>query len=612
MISMYFSSKRRGIAYANLKSAFSGRYTPKELKAILKKAYANIGQGLIEVFLLPKIDEAYLKQYISFEDFHFADEAFKRGKGLIFLTAHFGNWEVGNVALPLKGFSFKVIAREQKPYLLNKLLNRYRQSKGCKVLSKGLAIKGIFKSLRANETIGMLVDQDAGKTGVLVKLFGREASWNPGVMEIALKTGALIIPGFAIREKGPHIKFKVFKPIELPQEGPKEDIIREGFRQYISVLESLIREYPDQWLWQHRRWKSTPVRNLLILNDARTGHLRQSEAVAKGIESLWQKRGHKAQDIKVKIVDVEFKNGLYRKLLALSSNFSHPRCQGCMSCLRFCLKAESCQALLSSYADIIISCGSSTAAVNLLLAKENNAKSAVIMRPPLINLKRFDLAILPKHDNPPNLKNVTITDGALNLINKQSIGCNSQKLKEAVSPLRDKVIGVLIGGSAKDFDMDEALIRVLLDDSIKACHEYDCDILLTTSRRTPKGVESLIKERLRDEARCRLLIIANEKNIEGAVEGILGLSDITLVSQESISMISEAASSGTYTIVYSKEGFNSRRHQDFLKNLSQNKFIKVAGAEGIYSAISDVFKMSLTQRILNDRGKIEDGLAKLF
>ena len=140
VISMYFSSKRRGIAYANLKSAFSGRYTPKELKAILKKAYANIGQGLIEVFLLPKIDEAYLKQYISFEDFHFADEAFKRGKGLIFLTAHFGNWEVGNVALPLKGFSFKVIAREQKPYLLNKLLNRYRQSKGCKVLSKGLAI----------------------------------------------------------------------------------------------------------------------------------------------------------------------------------------------------------------------------------------------------------------------------------------------------------------------------------------------------------------------------------------------------------------------------------------------------------------------------------------
>lgn len=612
VLSMYFSPKRRRIAYANLKAAFGAKYTTGQLKKILRRTYANIGQGLIEVLLLPKMDKAYVERYISYEDFHLADEALKRGKGLIFLTAHFGNWEVGNIACAIRGFPFKAIAREQKPYLLNQLLNRYRESKGCRMIPKGLAIKEILKSLRSNGIAAMLVDQDAGKTGVFVKLFGREASWNRGVMEFAIKTGASIIPGFAIREKGPYIRFKLFKPIELPQHGSKEDIIKEGFEAYVSDLESLITEYPDQWLWQHRRWKSTPIRDVLILNDTRTGHLRQSEAVARSLSDIWQKRGYRAQDIRVKIIDVEFKKDFYRELLALSSNFSHPCCQGCMGCLRFCLKATSYNTLLASYADIIISCGSSTAAVNLFLSKENNAKSVVIMKPALINLKKFDFAIIPRHDNPADLKNVIITGGALNLINRQTLRDNGQKLHKMVGSLKDKVVGILIGGPTKDFDMDETLIRTLLENVIRACCEYDCDILLTTSRRTPKEIENLIKERLGNESRCRLLIIANEKNIDGAIEGILGLSDITLVSQESISMISEAASSSTYTIVFRQKGYQDRRHEAFLKNLSQGNFIEAVEAEGVYSAISDVFRNHLQQRILDDSSKIEDTLARLL
>lgn len=611
--SMFFNPKRRRIAYANLKAAFAAKYTPKELRKILRRTYANIGQGLVEVLLLPKMDKVYVEHYLRFEDFHFAEEALERGKGLIFLTAHFGNWEMANVALPIRGFPYKAIAREQKPYLLNQLLNRYRESKGCKMIPKGLAIKEILKSLRSNGIVGMLVDQDAGKSGVFVKLFGREASWNPGVMEIAMRTKATVIPGVAIREKGPYIRFKLFKPIELPQYGSEEDIIKEGFKQYVSDLETAITEYPAQWLWQHRRWKSTPIRDVLILNDTRTGHLRQSEAVVYKLRDIWQQRGHGAQEMRVKIIDVEFKRNLYRKLLALSSNFSHPwLCQGCMGCLRFCLKSASYNALLASYADIIISCGSSTAAVNLLLSKENNAKSVVIMKPPLASLRKFNLAIIPRHDNPPDFKNVIVTDGALNLISRETLRDNSQKLRKLIGSLRDKVVGILIGGPTKDFDMEETLIRTLLDNAIRACCEYDCDVLLTTSRRTPLKIENLIKEKLGDEPRCKLLIIANEKNIDGAVEGILGLSDITLVSQESISMVSEAASSATYAIVFRKKEIQNRRQEAFLNNLSQGNFIKVVEAERIYSAISDVFKNHLQQRTLDDLSRTEDALVRLL
>lgn len=611
-LSMFFNLKRRRIAYGNLKAAFADRYSLKELKKILRRTYANIGQGLIEVLLLPKMDERYVERYIKFENFHFAKDALKRGKGLIFLTAHFGNWEVSNVALPLRGFSYKAIAREQKPFLLNELLNSYRESKGCKILLKGPAVREAIRTLRSNGIVGMLVDQDAGKNGIFVKLFGREASWHRGVMEMAMKTGASVVPGFAIREKGPYIRFKLFKPIELPAGGDKNEIIKEGFRQHVAALETMIRDYPDQWLWQHRRWKSTPVRKIVVLNDGRTGHLRQSEAVVKKLREIWVKKGYAPGDLCAKVIDVGFKKAPYRQLLAFSCNLSSFYCQGCMGCLRFCLNEQSYKELIRSYADIVVSCGSSTAAVNLMMSQESNAKSVVVMKPPFIRLKRFDLLIVPWHDNPPRLKNAVVTNGALNLIDKESLRYNSRKLQEKVGRLRERVIGVLIGGSTKDFTMDRESIDILLDNLMKASTEYDCDILLTTSRRTPKDIEDLLKQKLGREARCKLLVAVNEEKIEGAVEGILGLSGLVLVSQDSISMVSEAASSGIHTIVFKQKGLQNQRHERFLKNLSRNNFIAISDTGEVYSAISDYFKNKPKQHLLDDSSKIEKALEKLI
>ena len=217
------SPKRYRIAYANLKSALAEDYKPKELKRILRRTYANIGQGIVDLFLLPKIDNRYIERYIKFENFDIAKEVLKNQKGLIFLTAHFGTWEISHVAMPYKGLAYKGIAREQKPYHLNELLNNYRQLHGCKIIMKGPAVKEALRTLRSNGIVGMLVDQDAGKKGVFTDLFSRPASWNNGVMEMALKTGAVIVPGFAIREKGPFIRFIMFNPIKLREDIDKKE-----------------------------------------------------------------------------------------------------------------------------------------------------------------------------------------------------------------------------------------------------------------------------------------------------------------------------------------------------------------------------------------------------
>jgi mitochondrial fission protein ELM1 len=125
-------------------------------------------------------------------------------------------------------------------------------------------------------------------------------------------------------------------------------------------------------------------------------------------------------------------------------------------------------------------------------------------------------------------------------------------------------------------------------------------------------VEGAIKTRLRNEPRCKLLVIANENNIDGAVEGIAGLSEILIASQESISMISEAASSGAYTVVFKQTRALDKRHNLFLEHLHKNGFIDIADTDSLYSRVSDVFEKNLKLKRLNDSAMIKDALEEIL
>jgi Kdo2-lipid IVA lauroyltransferase/acyltransferase len=609
---MLFNRKRYRIAYANLKAALGEVYCPKRIKGILKNTYANIGQGIVEVFLLPKINRSYIERYIEFEDFDIVHKVLSKGSGLIFLTAHFGTWEISHAALPFKGLGYVGIARRQKPYLMNDLLNSYRQSHGCRIIMKGPGIKDALRTLRSNGVVGMLVDQDAGKSGVFTDLFKRPASWHRGVIEMAIKSGAEIVPGFAIRKKGPYVKFKVFPPLDLKRQAGIEEAVIDGMNQYARILENTIRQYPDQWLWQHRRWKSTPVRDVILLNDKRTGHLRQSEMVAEIIKQIWKERGYNPDYIRTKVIDVEFKKDVFKKILSLSSNLSHNRCQGCMNCLRFKLKHDSYDKLMKSYSDIVVSCGSSTAGVNLLLSRENNAKSIVIMKPALVGLRHFNLAIVPRHDKPAQKNNIVITEAALNLMNEKRLSFFTGKLKEKIGPVEKKAVGVLIGGDTRNFNMGIEKIKDVIEGALKICGDFDMEIFISTSRRTPKAIEDYLKERLFSENRCRLLIIANEHNPPGSVEAVLGLSDIVLISEESVSMISEAASSMGYRMVFRQGDYSDKKHNVFINNMEKSGYIETAGCEDIYDSLKKAIDQGIKQPILDDTVRVKKALERIL
>ncbi|MDP3789356.1 MAG: lysophospholipid acyltransferase family protein, partial [Candidatus Omnitrophota bacterium] len=274
---------RAKVAYANMRAAFVGEKEPSEMRSIVRDLYRNFGQMLVEIVRMPSINKAYMEKYVEVHGFNNFTDALKKGRGVIYLTGHFGNWELCSIASALQGFPLFVLAREQKMARLNNLLNMARESKGCKVIKKGMATREIYEHLENNGIVGILSDQDAGKKGVFINFFGRPTSSPRGAFALTGKTRALIIPAFAVRTEGPYHKIFIESPIEVSNSGDVEANELEAMQKFTSLLESYIRQYPEQWLWLHKRWKSTPLRKVAILSDGKKGHLNQSLAVFEEI-----------------------------------------------------------------------------------------------------------------------------------------------------------------------------------------------------------------------------------------------------------------------------------------------------------------------------------------
>ncbi len=590
----YLVGKRRQVAYANLRAAFRGRYTPAQLNGIIKRIYQNLSQSYVELLRFPCLDEAYVKKYVKVEGVDKVRKALKEdGKGAIYLTAHFGNWELSSLVGSAYGFKMNVLARWQKFERLNGYLNKMRSSKGARVIFKEDAKEEIMQALKNNEVVGMLSDQDGGKRGELVDFFGRKASIAKGVAQFSLRTGAPIFPVFIIREKGLYHRISIEDDISvLPSEDIKKDI-HEILQKFATVLESYIEKYPDQWLWLHKRWKSTPTRYILVLSDGKSGHFRQSLAVANMIKGLRMESGYDAKDTIIETLEVRFKNKYLRAVFDLGAilEFNLHR-------LSFCFPKEVYNKINAAYADFIISCGSSTAGIALSLKRELNAKAIVVMRPNIYPIKNYDLAIIPLHDKVKKTPKVVFTKGTVTDLTAESLSKHASALIERVNVTKDNIIGVLIGGDNKAYALEAGLVTIVLDGVLRAAEELDAEILITTSRRTSGAVEDAVKTRLSGVERVKLLLIANENNFEGAIEGILAVSNILIVSGESVAMVTETIASGRRPLVFmprKKQLFFKTKQETATANLKKEGLVRLSDADHIKEDICDSAGQSAPQ-----------------
>ena len=612
-----FDKKHRLIAYANIRHAFAGEFNFQRCAKITRLTYQAFGQNLVEISCLGRINKKYLEKYIVIENKDNIEAAFKRKKGVIFLIVHEGNWELSNIICANLGFPFVLFVRDQGLPRLNALLNSYRQKQGAKIIHKQTGIRQLVEVLKANQAIGMTIDQ-GGKAGEIVKFFSKEASMSVGAVKLALKYDCSIIPVFYTRLKGPYTKVILDQVYTVTRSADPENDLKENLQRLMSVYEKYIRQYPHEYLWTYKIWKYGKERDVLILSDGKAGHLRQSEGVAKLINQQLAIRGIKTN---LFIKEVEFGRWavVWQQIVKVT---------GCMGCLRYVLTSESWKGLENLRPDIIISAGSAISAINYLLAKDNQAKSILLMRPANISMKKFNLVIIPEHDRPrgrgletnsqshrPTFRNnVVVTQGALNLVDLDYLNQKSKRLGQSnllKGNLLNPCIGVLIGGNSKKFSINPKTIIELAGEVKKSAQELDASILVSTSRRTSLQAQEQVKQEFANYPRCKLLVIANENNNPDVVGGILGLSNIIICSPESISMISESVEAKKYVLVYKDDNL-SKKHQRFLKNYQERKYIYLISINELADKMNQIWQNKPELNCSNDNLEVVRGLNRIL
>ena len=241
----------RRVALRNLTLA---GYPISERSRIADGVYASIARLLVAFARFPQIHRGNVAAWIRYEGFEHFERAKAAGKGVLFATAHLGNWELSAFSHALLAEPMHIVVRPLDNPRIDSLVERRRRLSGNFLIEKKDAARAILRALQSNEAAGILIDQNASLAeGVFVDFFGLKACANSAFVKIAARTGAAVIPGFALwSEPERRYILRFYPPLEISGD-PAVDTQRLH-----AVLESVVRQHPDQWLWIHRRWKTRP------------------------------------------------------------------------------------------------------------------------------------------------------------------------------------------------------------------------------------------------------------------------------------------------------------------------------------------------------------------
>jgi KDO2-lipid IV(A) lauroyltransferase len=253
------SKKRFNVAYENVKASYPEK-DDAFWKKIAKESYENLGITIIEWSAFPFFSKDEIDDLVSYENVEVVQEALNEGNGLIFLSGHFGNWELCALSAGLRfGIPVSIIVKKQSNAKSNNVMNSAREVFGNKTVPMRNAARSLIKAIRSNEAVAMLVDQAVfGNQEALYPLFfDRPAATYATPAYLSLRMNTPIITGYAVRQNDGRYKVKIER---LDTSGLKND--KEGIekltQKHVSQLECMIRRHPNHWSWMHKRWKRVP------------------------------------------------------------------------------------------------------------------------------------------------------------------------------------------------------------------------------------------------------------------------------------------------------------------------------------------------------------------
>lgn len=249
----------RKVGLRNLELAFPDK-SAAERERILREEYRNLGWLLAEFCLMPGYTAEGASRFIRYEGLEKYLRARELGKGVLVLTGHLGAWELSSFYHSLMGYPMGMVIRRLDNPLVDRFVNHVRCLHGNRVIHKDDFARGLIASMRAGETVGILMDTNmTPPQGVFVPFFGVQACTASGMARVAAKTGATVVPGFLLWEKSEQKYVLRFgDPLPVVTTGDAEQDALVNTAAFTAKIEEYIRQYPEQWLWMHRRWKTRP------------------------------------------------------------------------------------------------------------------------------------------------------------------------------------------------------------------------------------------------------------------------------------------------------------------------------------------------------------------
>ena len=250
----------RHVGMRNLKLAFPEK-TRRDRARILRGVFTSLGRQLAEVCLFPTYTLENIGKVVVYDGFENFERALARGKGVLFLTAHLGAWELSAFTHSLYGHPLHIVMRPLDNVYLDRLMRRYRTMHGNSTVDKDDFVRGLLSAMKAGETVGILMDTNmTPPQGVFTDFFGIPACTASGLARIALRTDAAVVPGFTIWDPGLRkYRLRFDTALKLIRTGNDDADVRANTALFTKVIEEYVRKYPDQWLWVHRRWKTRPA-----------------------------------------------------------------------------------------------------------------------------------------------------------------------------------------------------------------------------------------------------------------------------------------------------------------------------------------------------------------
>jgi KDO2-lipid IV(A) lauroyltransferase len=249
----------RHVGMRNLELAFPEK-TAAERARILRGEFTSLGRQLAELCQFPRYTLKNVDDIIVYDGLENYEQAYARQKGVLFLTAHFGGWELSAFMHSLHGHWMHVVMRPMDNMYLDRLIRHYRTMHGNKTVDKDDFVRGLLAAMKAGEVVGILMDTNmTPPQGIFVDYFGIPACTASGLARIALRTAAAVVPTFTIwdRKLGKY-RLRFDPSLQLIRTGDLGADIAANTQMFTRIIEDYARKYPDQWLWVHRRWKTRP------------------------------------------------------------------------------------------------------------------------------------------------------------------------------------------------------------------------------------------------------------------------------------------------------------------------------------------------------------------